>query len=896
MIWVRLLRLDRAAQGPHVNPGDWNGGRGMAVMRWLAGWKGFFLERVTGTVSRLANLHLVGLHSGCSGAMTSSRTSSKPGFPAPIGEHIWDLKYRLKSNSGESIDRTLDDTFRRVARAAASAEVQAGGAHGGKADPVDWEQIFHDAMADFGFLPAGRILAGAGSGRDVTLFNCFVMGPVPDSLNGIFDSVKSSALTLQSGGGIGVDFSTLRPRGALVASIGAEASGPVSFMDVWDAMCRTIMSAGARRGAMMATMRADHPDIEEFIDAKTAAGRLTNFNVSVLVPDALMVAVRDDAGWELSFDGTSYRSVRARDLWEKIMRATFDAAEPGVIFIDRVNARNNLAYCETIAATNPCGEQPLPPFGACLLGSINLTAFVKRPFQPDAGIDLKELTQRVGTAVRFLDNLIEVSSYPLREQAREAKAKRRIGLGLTGLADALIMCGINYDSAKGRDAGAEWMAAIQHAAYRSSIVLAEEKGAFPLFDAEAFLAGPTVSGLPTDIRDGIAKHGIRNGCLTSIAPTGTISLFAGNVSSGIEPVFDMHYQRRIIGADGATDSLNIEDFAYRRYRSLKGGAVELPSAFVTATRLSPRAHLSMQAALQPFVDSAISKTINCPEAISFADFESIYGDAYDLGLKGCTTYRPSGVRGSVIEPSPDGDVSPPRSAPASGREIADGLRREGNRDAGVVYMSEPLSRDPALAGFTYKIKWAGSDHAIYVTINDIERDGRRRPFEIFINTKNLEHYAWTVALTRMISAVFRRGGDVSFVAEELKAVFDPQGGQWVDGRYIPSLLAAIGDVIEGHMLRIGFFDAAEDGEVAGAAPGYGGGEVLLPHERAKRLAGGLPVAPSPGKSAITPSAVEAGAQIQAVRRGRPCPRCGSALYVKSEGCWVCSDCGFSRCD
>lgn len=811
--------------------------------------------------------------------MTSKSTSSKSGFRAPIGEHIWDLKYRLNANSGEAIDVTLDDTFQRVARAAASIEGQAGDANSGDPGSEGWATIFHDAMADFGFLPGGRILAGAGSGRDVTLFNCFVMGPVPDSLDGIFDSVKSSALTLQSGGGIGVDFSTLRPRGALVASIGADASGPVSFMDVWDAMCRTIMSAGARRGAMMATMRADHPDIEEFIAAKTSAGRLTNFNVSVLVPDTLMDAVRDDAQWDLVFEGKVYATLRARDLWEQIMQATYEAAEPGVIFIDRINALNNLSYCETIAATNPCGEQPLPPFGACLLGSINLTTFVTQPFATDAAIDLERLGQHVGTAVRFLDNLIDVSSYPLSEQAGEAKAKRRIGLGLTGLADALIMCGLDYDSVKGRDAGAQWMAAIQHAAYRASIKLAEEKGAFPLFDAEAFLAAPTVSGLPDDIREGIAKHGIRNGCLTSIAPTGTISLFAGNVSSGIEPIFDLHYQRRIIGADGQTDTLSIEDFAYRLYRDLKSEVASLPGAFVTATRLPARAHLAMQSALQPFVDSAISKTINCPETISFDSFKSIYADAYELGLKGCTTYRPSGLRGSVLNSPEDKSGSSPEPASAIVRKRAGGVSSEPISNRDVVYMSEPLARDAALAGFTYKIKWAGSDHAIYVTINDIERDGRRRPFEIFINTKNLEHYAWTVALTRMISAVFRRGGDVSFVAEELKAVFDPQGGQWVDGRYIPSLLAAIGDVIEGHMRRIGFLDA-------------GGRTEPMP----------LGLAATTGKAshsnelATDWASDRANGQASGQASGRACPRCGSAEYLRSEGCWVCSSCGFSRCD
>ena len=803
-----------------------------------------------------------------------SQTPALPAFLAPVSEEIWNRKYRFAPAAGGG-DATLDDTFWRVARAAASVE------KGGKRLVDKWANTFHDAIADFGFLPAGRILAGAGTGRDVTLFNCFVLGAIPDDLGGIFEGVKDAALTMQAGGGIGHDFSTLRPRGALVKSIGADASGPVSFMDVWDAMCRTIMSAGQRRGAMMATLRCDHPDIEDFIAAKADAKRLRNFNLSVLVTDAFMSAVKSDKPWNLVFAGTTYKTVAARDLWDRLMRATYDYAEPGVIFIDRINAQNNLNYCETIAATNPCGEQPLPPYGACLLGSINLAGLVVNPFTDKAAIDLAELEARVATAVRFLDNIVEVSRYPLPAQAKEARAKRRIGLGITGLADALIFSGLSYGSEAAQQQAAEWMRAIQNAAYGASADLAAEKGAFPLFDKKAFLKSPNVARLETNVQKKITKSGIRNGCLTSIAPTGTISLLAGNVSSGIEPVFDFVYSRRVLSKDGTAQEQQVEDFSHAEFRRRSGPDAALPAAFVTAADLQPSQHLAMQAAVQPYVDSAISKTINAPEAIAFAAFRNIYSEAYDHGLKGCTTYRPNAITGAVLTAAPAPSEMP--QPPVAAREFAPSPALAGvstlpaaARSGDVVYMTKPLERDAALEGVTYKIKWPASPHALYVTINDIMRDGRRRPFEIFINTKNLEHFAWTVGLTRMISAVFRRGGDVTFVAEELKAVFDPEGGRWMGGRYVPSLLAAIGDVIEEHMIRTGF---------------------LIPEDQAASL----PVkdamsSAQPGDShhdAMVASAhdTNAGQVVSA----KICPRCGNRSLNRIEGCWTCTACHYSRC-
>jgi ribonucleoside-diphosphate reductase alpha chain len=794
-----------------------------------------------------------------------------PTFLAPISEEIWRLKYRLDSPAAQ--DETLGDTFWRVARAAASVEA------GGKRAREKWAGRFYDAMADFGFLPAGRILAGAGTGRAVTLFNCFVMGRIEDDLGSIFENVKEAALTMQQGGGIGHDFSTLRPKGALVKSIGADASGPVSFMDVWDAMCRTIMSAGARRGAMMGTMLCSHPDIEAFIDAKADAAKLRNFNLSVLVPDAFIAAVRGDKPWDLVFEGKVYNTVPARALWERIMRAGYDYAEPGVIFIDRVNRMNNLAYCEDIRATNPCGEQPLPAYGACLLGSVNLLELVLEPFTPGAAIGAPALEERVRVAVRLLDNMIDVSGYPLPAQAHEAKAKRRIGLGVTGLADALIACGVRYGSPEAETLAQSWMALIERAAYLASSELAAEKGAFPLYDAEKFLASPNVVRLPPEVQEAIRRHGIRNGCLTSIAPTGTISLLAGNVSSGVEPVFDFRYGRRVLGAEGVARTEEVEDLAHARYRRQHGNVASLPRAFVRAADLSPGEHLVMQAALQRHVDSSISKTINCPADISFDAFKDIYLDAFDRGLKGCTVYRPNAVTGAVLSAAPSAepkasalDADGLREATAASlRRVPAAAAENVDREGDVVYMSRPLDREPVLAGYTYKLKWPESDHAIYVTINDIEKDGRRRPFEIFINTRNLEHYAWTVALTRMISAVFRRGGDVAFVAEELKAVFDPQGGRWIGGRYVPSLLAAIGDVIEAHMVRTGFL-ATADGVIA----------------------------PERTEAASSESGAGSGrertATVSAVTGGRSCPRCAAQAFVREEGCWVCRSCGFSRCN
>jgi len=617
-------------------------------------------------------------------------------------------------------------------------------------------------------------------------------------MSGIFDNLREAALTMQQGGGIGYDFSTIRPKGAVVKGVAADASGPLSFMDVWDAMCRTIM----------------------------------------LITDPFMEAVKADKPWDLIWGGEVMRTVQARELWDAIMQSTYDYAEPGVIFIDRINAMNNLNYVETIAATNPCGEQPLPPYGACLLGSVNLSRLVSNPFEKTAQIDDAELTDLVATAVRMMDNVVDASRFPLEAQAKEAAAKRRIGLGVTGLADALLMTGLRYGSEEAARQTEHWMKQIARAAYLASVDLAREKGAFPLFDADQYLASGNMMQMDDDVREAIREHGIRNALLTSVAPTGTISLYAGNVSSGIEPVFAYAYTRKVLQKDGSRTEEEVVDYAVKMWRDLKGDAA-LPDYFVNAQTLPAMDHVRMQAAAQKWVDSSISKTINVPEDISFSDFKDVYMEAWDSGCKGCTTYRPNDVTGSVLSVAED----------TKPEVIAD------ENVGDVIYMTEPLDRPGELTGQTYKLKWPDSEHAIYITVNDITHQGQQRPFEVFINSKNMEHFAWTVALTRMISAVFRRGGDVSFVVEELKAVFDPRGGAWIGGKYVPSILAAIGGVIEKHMVATGFL----------------AGEGM-----------GLKTDPQADVVAMKP-------------KGQACSSCGQYALRMVEGCMTCADCGYSKC-
>jgi ribonucleoside-diphosphate reductase alpha chain len=590
-------------------------------------------------------------------------------FLSDVSAQVWESKYRWPAT-----DVTVADSWRRMARALASVELT---------QKAEWEARFYGVLENFRFLPGGRIQAGAGTRRRVTLFNCFVMGIIDDSMDGIFDALKQGAITMQQGGGVGYDFSTLRPAGMRAESVGSIASGPVSFMRIWDSMCGTILSTGARRGAMMATLRCDHPDIGLFIDAKSESGALKNFNLSVLVSDAFMQAVERDEDWPLVFPASKqlydyneklimgewpgyaepihckvFHRINARALWQKILRANYDYAEPGVLFIDRVQQANNLQYCERISATNPCGEIPLPPYGACDLGSINLTQYVREPFSSAANIDLDAIADTASIAVRMLDNVYELSKFPLPQQADTARASRRIGLGITGLADALIMLGLNYGSEASLKRAEEIMQTICHRAYRTSIELAREKGAFSQFDTAKYLRSEFIRALPPDIFNGIAAHGLRNSHLTAIAPTGTISLLANNVSSGLEPVFALDYRRDIMQADGSTLNVNISDFAVSLFRHLYGPEAPLPPVFVISRQVSPAAQLAMQASLQRHLDNAISKTLYIPQAMGFEDFRGVFDRAYQLGLKGCTAYRPNPVRGAVLQPAATGSESP----------------------------------------------------------------------------------------------------------------------------------------------------------------------------------------------------------------------------------------------
>jgi len=767
----------------------------------------------------------------------------------PITEVVWKEKYRhvKKDGTGEG---DIEESFERVVS----------GVYENDERRNSEAPRALDAMVRRHWVPAGRIQAGAGTGKRVTWINCFVSPTIEDSMKshdvpnskGIMDSLSVAALTQQMGGGIGMDFSTLRPRGAIVRKAGSVSSGPLCFMDMWHAMCGTIMSSGSRRGAMMGTLRIDHPDILEFIEAKHTAGRLTNFNVSVLVTTAFMEALKNKEDWDLGFtvpraDGVHvdvrgdidiakgedwyvYRRLPAEELWEIILKSTYDYAEPGVIFIDRVNERNNLNYCELISATNPCGEQPLPPNGDCNLGAVNLAAMVNDSFGVNPEFNWDALDEAVGVGVRFLDNVLDTTLYPTEEQKREALAKRRIGLGITGLGNMLQQMKIRYGSGEARSLTENVMKAISHHAYRTSVDLAEERGVFPSFNADQFLKSSFVQRLPKDIKEGIKEAGIRNGVLLTIAPTGTTSLYIGNVSSGCEPSFAWSYTRKMLMEDNSLREFEVEDYGYLMYQRMFGkpNGQDLPNYMVTATELSVLEHLEMQGALQRHVDASISKTINCPEDMEFDEFKQAYTHAYDLGLKGCTTYRPSGVRGSVL--SVKGEERP--------------------RAIGPV----PV-RPQELEGSTYKVKWQPIGAAFYVTINDrINRDGKRVPFEIFINTMSVVHSEWIAALTRTISAVFRRGGDVTFLPNELEQIHSSDGGQWVNQKYVPSLVAIIGKTINQHFEKIGL---------------------------------------------VVPEEVAAAPQEQTVMNveGDRCPSCESPTsFVRAEGCGRCLSCGYSNCD
>lgn len=762
----------------------------------------------------------------------------------PVTVHIWREKYRHGNETMPS------DTFARVV----------GGVYANDDTKQAAEALA--ALEARDWVPGGRIFAGAGTAKRVTWINCFVSPTIQDSMDsepglpgtGIMPALNVAAFTQQQGGGIGMDFGTLRPDGAVVGRTGSISSGVIPFMAMWDGMCVTIRSSGSRRGAMMGVLPVWHPDVLAFVTAKTRKDFLKNFNVSVTVTDDFMAALEAGANWDLGFhvpradgehvevgekDGRPwyvYKRLPAAELFDLITRTTYDYAEPGVIFIDRVNQLNNLNYCETIAATNPCGEQPLPPNGDCDLGHVNLANMVLQPFTPAATVDWDRLRNAVRVGVRFLDNVLDTSPFPTAEQRAEALAKRRIGLGYTGLGNLLQQMQVRY----GRAAAGlveEIGKAIAIEAYRTSVALARERGTFPVYDTEAFARAPFLTKLPADLVADIREHGIRNGVLLTLAPTGTTSIFYGNVSSGVEPTFSWHYDRAVVIEQTATDQtlerFEVQDYGWYLYSRMAGydPAAPLPAYMVTALELSVDDHIAVAAAAQAWVDAAISKTINCPADMPYEAFREVYLTAYREGMKGCTTYRPSGVRGSVLSVKSD--------------TPADAAVDVAIDPAPSTSSSEVLKRPQVLNGKTVKIKWPIDGENYYLTINDyVHADGRRVPFEIFISTSSVENFETMAALTRTLSAACRRG-DATFLFEELERVHSPKGGALVrldheqKGTYAPSLIALIGRVLRQH------------------------------------------------------SEPEPALAFEAT--GEQCPSCKRHTAHMLEGCLTCNQCGYSKC-
>ena len=791
----------------------------------------------------------------------------------PISQDVLAEKYLKPGETG------LEDLYRRVARALASVEKEA--------ERAEWEQRFLDNL-HAGAIGAGRIMSAAGTDIQATLINCFVQ-PVGDAIQGvdaegypgIYEALREAAETMRRGGGVGYDFSRIRPKGAEVKGTHSMASGPCSYINVFDQSCSTVESAGARRGAQMGVLRIDHPDVMEFITAKRTPGRWNNFNVSVGVSDAFMEAVGNDQPWELVHkarpgktlldkgayqrgDGLwVYQTLAATELWDTIMKSAYDFAEPGILFLDKIGTDNNLHYCETIAATNPCGEQPLPPYGCCDLGPIILTRFVKNPFG-FGGVpvfDFESFEQAVAMQVRALDNVLDVTFWPLEQQRAESAAKRRIGVGFTGMGNALAMLCVRYDREEGRAMAAQIAERMRNAAYLASVELGKEKGVFPKFDAEGYLApGTFASRLPEAIKKAIRKHGLRNSHLLSIAPTGTVSLaFADNASNGIEPPFSWMYRRKKREADGSTSEYAVEDHAWRLYRELGGNVDQLPEYFVNALAMSAGEHIAMMEAVQPFVDTAISKTVNVAADYPFQDFKSLYQKAWRANLKGMATYRPNSILGSVLDTGSAATDAKADAAPAPAAPV-DPMR--------TVIESRPKG---ALSAVADKIEyWTQEGHkTLYIVVSFLpvpaaEGNGTvERAIEFFMPVgQSGESQQWITSTMRMLSLA-ARGGFLGRALSDMRKVAWDRGPvrlgtyQKADGTHVPMW---------------------HDSEVAAIA-------YALQNIIARRAQlGVVAAAPAPAMPELTgmPSGVMA---------GKKCPECGAHAMIRKDGCDYCTSCG-----